>query len=265
MKESPELNLAGWKSFIKDYDIILDSLWLIENRDNSGAHKQLLHGGFVPQVPRQAILRFTKRKETVIDAFLGYGTTLIECRRWGRNGVGIEIENEIISIGRARIEGESNLYSVKTPSIQGDSQNINIVEVLEKEKLDLSSLIILHPPYHNIIKYGENIDNLCNSSSRDLFLINYGQVVKNILDALKSNGYLMVVIGDKYENGEWIPLGFEVMNKTLEFNMRLKSICVKNIVNTIAKRNQIQLWKYRALKNGFYNFKHEYVMIFQKG
>ena len=31
-----------------------------------------------------------------------------------------------------------------------------------------------------------------------------------------------------------------------------------------AKRNQEHLWRYRALANGFYIFKHEYVLLFQK-
>jgi len=34
--------------------------------------------------------------------------------------------------------------------------------------------------------------------------------------------------------------------------------------NETAKRGRENLWRYRALANGFYVFKHEYVMVFVK-
>ncbi len=46
--------------------------------------------------------------------------------------------------------------------------------------------------------------------------------------------------------------------------LRLKAICVKNFEETMAKRRQIHLWRYRVLKSGTYFFKHEYVIFFQK-
>ena len=42
----------------------------------------------------------------------------------------------------------------------------------------------------------------------------------------------------------------------------LKSIIVKNFDETKGKRNQKDLWRYRALVGGFYIFKHEYIFIF---
>src|SRR5687767_10191998 len=83
-----DLDLRRWR----DYgDVITDSLWLIPERDKSGAHLGDYHGNFVPQIPYQAMRRYTKPGEVVLDAFLGSGTTLIECRRLGRHGIGIEL------------------------------------------------------------------------------------------------------------------------------------------------------------------------------
>ncbi|MFQ6135090.1 MAG: DNA methyltransferase, partial [Nitrososphaerales archaeon] len=148
--------------------------------------------------------------------------------------------------------------------VQGDSGSIDFRGLLEKAGLESAALAVLHPPYHDIIKYGGGEDNLCNAPSLGVFIERYGGVVENIGRALKPGGYLELVIGDKYEKGEWIPLGLYLMKETLERGFRLKSICVKNIENTMAKRSRIHLWKYRALKSGFYFFKHEYVMFFQK-
>jgi hypothetical protein len=50
-----------------------------------------------------------------------------------------------------------------------------------------------------------------------------------------------------------------------EAGFKTKSIIVKNIEgNEIGKGKTGNLWRYRALAGGFYIFKHEYIVIFQK-
>jgi hypothetical protein len=90
------------------------------------------------------------------------------------------------------------------------------------------------------------------------------KVVENAAQVLDKGRYLALVIGDKYSGGEWIPLGFQTMNVVQECGFSLKSIIVKNFEETSGKRNQKELWKYRALVGGFYIFKHEYIFVFKK-
>jgi hypothetical protein len=54
------------------------------------------------------------------------------------------------------------------------------------------------------------------------------------------------------------------MQEMLNKGFKLKSTIVKNFDQTTAKRNQKELWRYRALAGGFYIFKHEYIFLFQK-
>ena len=75
---------------------------------------------------------------------------------------------------------------------------------------------------------------------------------------------MAIVICNKYQNPEWVPLEFYCMQKTQELNFKLKSIIVKNFDETKGKANQKSIWQYRALSNGFYLFKHEYIFLFQK-
>jgi DNA modification methylase len=226
--------------------------------------RDLHHGEFIPQIPRQAILRFTKPYDLVIDPFVGYGTTLVECLRLGRNGIGVELENHILEVARHRICEEPNPYGSKVEALQGNSRKIDFGKILSKKGFDRATLIITHPPYHNIIKYGSDPRNLVNSPTIEDFIRGYCEVLENVLPILRKEGYYILVIGDKYTKGEWIPLGFYLMSETLKRQMRLKGICAKNIEETMAKRRKIHLWQYRTLMSNTYFFKHEYVIFFQK-
>jgi hypothetical protein len=46
--------------------------------------------------------------------------------------------------------------------------------------------------------------------------------------------------------------------------MTIKSVIVKNMAGSRAKRNVENLWRYRALYGGFYVFRHEYVIVLKK-
>jgi hypothetical protein len=91
-----------------------------------------------------------------------------------------------------------------------------------------------------------------------------GMVVERMAPVLDRGRYLALVIGDKYVEREWIPLGFLTMQEVQRRGFALKSIVVKNFDTTTGKRTQKELWRYRALVGGFYLFKHEYVFVFRK-
>lgn len=261
-----DIDLNSWKEYT---DVITDSLWLIGRRDKSGMHTAELHGNFIPQIPHQAILRYTKKGDIVLDTFLGSGTTLIECKRLGRHGIGIELVPSLVRRSQQLISQELNPYNVKTKVIQGNSclpETMQKVQNLLKKEYGRNKvqLIIMHPPYYDIIKFSSHPQDLCNASTQENFLEKFATVVRNSYDLLDKKRFLVLVIGDKYSKGEWIPLSFYTMQKVLKNGYKLKSIVIKNIVSTRAKRRLENFWRRRALVGGFYIFKHEYIMFFQK-
>ena len=126
-----DLNLNRWKEYD---DIITDSLWVLDKRDKSGAHKGSYWGNFIPQIPNQFLRRYTKRDEWILDPFTGSGTSLIECKRLGRNGFGVDINPEAVKTTKGNLAKEKNPFNIKAKVITGDSSSIDYKSKLKKLK-----------------------------------------------------------------------------------------------------------------------------------
>ncbi|AFH50371.1 DNA modification methylase [Ignavibacterium album JCM 16511] len=256
-----DLNLNRWKEYD---DLITDSLWIFNKRDKSGAHNAGYWGNFIPQIPNQLLKRFTKKGDWVLDPFAGSGTTLIECKKLGRNALGIDLSDKAINLCNENLGKEKKSFDVSVETLTADSSEVDLKKFLIKYQIKYFQFIIMHPPYWDIIKFTSEKKDLSNAATTEEFLKMFGKVLDNIFPFLEKKRHLAVVIGDKYSNGEWVPLGFLIMEEVLRRNFKLKSIIVKNFEDTTAKRNQKELWRYRALVGGFYIFKHEYIFLFQK-
>jgi hypothetical protein len=127
-----DLNLNRWKEY---NDIITDSIWIVDKRDKSGAHNGGYWGNFIPQIPNQFLRRYTKKEEWVLDTFLGSGTTLIECKRLGRNGIGVELLPKVARIAEKNIEKEENPFTVKTAIVNSDSTKLDFKAELKKKDI----------------------------------------------------------------------------------------------------------------------------------
>ncbi|MCS7207277.1 MAG: site-specific DNA-methyltransferase [Dehalococcoidia bacterium] len=251
-------------------DLILDSLWLLGRRDASSVHTPEYWGNFVPQIPNQVLRRFTQPGEVVVDLFCGLGTTLIECRRLGRHGIGVELVPHVARRAQEVVEQAENPYGVHTVVLEGldacePSTAQRVRDELHRLGLSHAHCLILHPPYHDIIKFSDDPRDLSRAPTVKAFLDRFAKAVANAVDLLAPGRHLALVIGDKYTRGEWVPLGFYCMEVCRKAGLRLKAINVKDIQgNERGKGKTTNLWRYRALRGGFYIFRHEYVMLFQK-
>lgn len=254
-----DLDLKNWKSS----EIWTDSLWIISERDKTGKHNGFYHGNFVPQIPHQLILRYTKKNDIVFDPFVGSGTTAYEAEQLKRNFIGVDIQKNLLLEIRKNITSKENFIEL----IRGDSSKKEVFEnikgQLKKYKKKNIQLAILHPPYFDIIKFSEQKEDMSNCKSLESFVEKFKEVLKNTLSILQKGGYLAVVIGDKYSKGKWIPLNYYCLSAAMELGLTLKSVVIKNMEGNRAKRNKEGIWRYRALTSDYYIFKHEYILIFK--
>ena len=165
----------------------------------SGAKQDKHLAMFPVELPHRLIKMFSFPGETVLDPFMGSGTTALSARKLNRNSVGFEINSEFIPIIKNKI-GQNDAFSeVEIDVIKQDKLTINF----EKEITKLPyQFIDTHKLDKKIdvkkIQYGSKIDSGSTGKREEFFS------VKEIIspELIKLNNDLIIrLIGIK-ENPE---------------------------------------------------------------
>lgn len=259
-----DIDLNKWKEY---GHIKTDTLWLFPNRDNSGRHSNEYHGNYIPQLAQQFFERFTKKKDIILDLFLGSGTSAIEAVNMERRCIGVELKPELVEhvsekFSQKELVTDVNLISADSASQDAYEKVKARLEIMGEEK---AQFLVLHPPYDDIIKFSDKKEDLSNCSSTEEFYNMFEKVAKNGYDLLEEGRFAALIIGDEYKDGECKMLSFDCAQRMQKLGFKLKATIVKDIQgNERAKGKTANLWRYRALFGGFYIFQHEYIFIFQK-
>jgi len=126
-----------------------------------------------------------------------------------------------------------------------------------EEKYDL---IFNHIPYLNMVKYGEDGEDLSNFDLKG-FLEKMRRIFRKNFELLEENGKYSVLIGDWRCGGKIIPLTAYITLLGLECGFVLWDEAVK----LSAEQKGKQLQEYRAEKGGYMPQNYDTVLIFKKG
>lgn len=246
----------------ENFELETTTMWSFPDRGKWATHylNAKYRGNWAPQVARNLILRYSKEGDTVLDAFVGSGTTLIECKLTKRKGIGVDINKEALILARDRLNFRtlSNDF-IEQKTFLGDARNLNLVE---DESVDL---IATHPPYASIISYTKNSNHkedgdLSRVHSVEEFCEEIKKVAKEFLRVLKAGKYCAVLIGDTRRHKHEVPISFRVMQSFLDVGFILK----ENIIKAQHNTKTAPLWKNLSIKNNFLLLMHEHLFVFRK-
>ena len=162
---------------------------------------------------------FTKSGHTVLDPFVGVGSTLKAAAIEGRHGVGIELSPVFAELARRRLADELRpaLFPLLDQQLlEGDVRDV--LPTLPDESVDF---VLTSPPYWNILhkedhkvaqereakglatRYSDDERDLGNISDYHAFVAELARVFQECSRILKHNRYLCVVVGDFRDKGRY--------------------------------------------------------------
>ncbi len=246
----------------EEFEQEVTTVWSFPNRGKWATHplNARYRGNWAPQVARNIILRYSNEGDTVLDSFVGSGTTLIECKLTKRRGIGVDVNEEALILTRDRLNFNTltnNFLEQKT--YLGDARKLDFIK---NESIDL---IATHPPYASIISYTKNSNHtgdgdLSKVRSISEFCNEMSKVAKEFYRVLKPNKYCAILMGDTRRHKHQVPISFRVMQAFLDQGFILK----ENVLKVQHNTKTAGLWQKKSIESNFLLLMHEHLFIFRK-
>ncbi len=182
LKEQSKLTKEEWNTYFSSH-------WTFP-----GAKQDKHIAVFPEELPTRIIRMFSFVGETVLDPFMGSGTTALAAKKTKRNSIGYEINPNYKSIYIEKVQGEMTIFEENNFKYITDNSTFNI-----KDKLLNLPYLFSDPHKMNnkidvkLLQYGSKIDE--NRSDREDYYS-----IKSIIDTNKiilSNGLLIRLLGIK--------------------------------------------------------------------
>ena len=246
----------------KDFALEQTTVWAFRSRGNWATHNGSYRGNWSPYIPRNAILRYSRKGDTVLDCFAGGGTTAVEALLLGRNFIGYDINPASVALSE-RAVAETLEFAEKTGTALNASTRIEAgdARMLSTTGRNGSDMICTHPPYAGMIKYSSGIEGDLSSLDVDGYIKQMDAVIEEQSRVLRKGGKCVVLIGDKRREKRVVPLGFKLIERYLRKGFELDELVMKRQFNT----RSWGLWYNKSVQGRFLLLAHEYLPVFSSG
>ena len=123
------INIHGKKYYTNKFGNI-DWDFTGETADNGLSSFHWYPARYMPQLPGILINYFSKPRDIVLDPFVGSGTTLVEAYKFGRKGLGIDINPIAVIITRAKLSDvKKSGFAKYTKTLLSEAQAIIDTEI----------------------------------------------------------------------------------------------------------------------------------------
>ncbi|MCC5944872.1 MAG: thermonuclease family protein [Bernardetiaceae bacterium] len=119
-KQASKMSVEEWKTYFSGH-------W-----NFAGARQEGHIAMFPEELPRRLIKMFAFEGETVLDPFMGSGTTALAARNLGRNSIGYEINPEFIEIAKKKLDIQQIDLAGAKYVFQVDKNSFDIKQAFEK-------------------------------------------------------------------------------------------------------------------------------------
>lgn len=118
VRQSKPIAPSGGANLRNVWRIPLSDCWELGPEPSRLSH----YASFVSEIPRRCILAGSRPGDTVLDPFLGSGTTLLVANQLGRAGLGIELNESYAEMARKRIAESAPLLTAEAVTVEAPRQ-----------------------------------------------------------------------------------------------------------------------------------------------
>lgn len=235
--------------------------------------KQINHPAMFPEQLCEKLIRiYTKidDKATILDPFMGAGSTLLAAIKSGRDGVGIELSEKYFQIANERL---NNIQTKLNQSVLGKPTLINgdsrfVLKSLKSESIDLC---INSPPYWDILNqkrtvdkksignYSDELLDIGNINQYEDFILSLKDIYSEVYRILKPNKRCCIVVMDIRKKDKFYPLHIDITNMMREIGFELEEFVIWDRQH---EYNNMKTLGYPYVFR--FNKVHEYICIYWK-
>ena len=208
---------------------------------------------------------------TVLDPFLGSGSTLLATEARGKVGIGLELSEEYVTLASQRLQ---SLAQDDTATGSAPRSQIHHASAWELDRLvakDSIDLCITSPPYWNILNqrrtadmkrtrhYGNLPGDVGTIEDYEEFLDSLTRILALVFQVLKQGAYCCVVVMDLRKKSQFFPLHSDLATRLTQVGYVWDDLI---IWNRQSEYNNLRPLGYPSVFR--VNKVHEYVLLMQK-